>query len=948
MDRIIVKGAREHNLKNITVEFPRNRLVVLTGVSGSGKSSFAFDTLYAEGQRRYVESLSAYARQFLGQLEKPLYESIEGLSPAISIEQKTVSHNPRSTVGTVTEISDYLRVLFARVGIPHCPRCGREVSSQSPQQMVDRILEMPAGTRLFITAPIVRNRKGSCADLFPSLRKRGYVRVIVDGETRDLDGTISLDGKRKHTVHLVVDRIVLEESIASRLMDSVETAMSEGEGILSVIDADSGEETLMSEHSTCAYCGISMPELTPQLFSFNNPLGMCPECSGLGFEMKVDPLLVVPRKALSIKDGAVAPWGVPSGHGRNLVRALARELDFNTGAPWQSLPEEVQDIILYGSGDRKISVSWSSDSSSGVWETKWEGVIPRIERLYRSTSSQASRRHYEKFFNRSPCSACRGTRLRSEARSVTVGSEGIHRLNSMTVQDLHDYFNELELDPWRMEVASELLREIRSRLAFLKNVGLHYLTLDRASPSLSGGEAQRIRLASQIGSGLTGVLYVLDEPTIGLHQRDNRRLLDTLKELRDLGNTVLVVEHDHETILSADHIVDFGPGAGVQGGMVVAAGTPDDIMACENSLTGDYLSGRKFIHRTVPVSSGSDDRLVLRKASLHNLRDVDLRVPLGRFVCVTGVSGSGKSSLVSQTLYPALSAALGGSLKVRPGPYAALEGVRKVDKVINISQDPIGKTPRSNPATYTKVFDHIRNLFAETPQAKVRGYRPGRFSFNVKGGRCEECKGAGVKKIEMHFLSDVFIECKTCRGRRFNRETLKITYGGLDIAEVLDLTVNEAMSHFERIPSIYSILKVLDDVGLGYIQLGQPATTLSGGEAQRIKLARELARPSTSHTVYILDEPTTGLHFHDVKKLLLVLSRLVKAGNTVIVIEHNMDVIKNAGWIIDLGPDGGDEGGRIIATGTPEQLAEQEHSYTGRFLKKVFLEDSAHAAGQES
>ena len=943
MERIIVRGAREHNLKNITVDFPRNRLVVLTGVSGSGKSSFAFDTLYAEGQRRYVESLSAYARQFLGQLEKPLYESIEGLSPAISIEQKTVSHNPRSTVGTVTEISDYLRVLYARVGVPHCPQCGREVSSQSPQQMVDHLMKLGSGTRLLITAPVVRNRKGAYADLFPGLRKRGYVRVIVDGEVRGLEETVKLDPKRKHTIHLVVDRLVVGEDMGSRLMDSVETALAEGEGVLSVIDADTGDETLMSEHSACAYCGVSMPELTPQLFSFNNPVGMCPECSGLGFEMKVDPLLVIPRKALSIKDGAVAPWGVPSGHGRNLVRALARELDFSLGAPWQSLPRDVQDTILYGSGNRKISVSWSSSNSSGVWETSWEGVIPRIERLFRSTGSQAARRHYERFFNKSPCSACSGTRLRSEARAVTVGGKSIDALNSMTVNDLHGFFNELELDSWRLEIASELLREIGGRLEFLMNVGLHYLTLDRASPSLSGGEAQRIRLASQIGSGLTGVLYVLDEPTIGLHQRDNMRLLKTLKELRDLGNTVLVVEHDHETIMSADHVVDFGPGAGVHGGRIVAEGTPERIMATDGSLTGDYLAGRKFIHRTVPASGEGSGYLTLRRASLHNLREVDLSVPLGKFVCITGVSGSGKSSLISQTLYPALSSALGGSVRQRPGPYGSIEGVEKVDKVINISQDPIGKTPRSNPATYTKVFDHIRSLFAQTPQSRVRGYKPGRFSFNVKGGRCEECKGAGVKKIEMHFLSDVFIECKTCRGMRFNRETLKITYGGLNIAQVLEMTVNEAMEHFQRIPAIYRILKVLDDVGLGYIQLGQPATTLSGGEAQRIKLARELSRPGTTHTVYILDEPTTGLHFHDVKKLLLVLSRLVRAGNTVIVIEHNMDVIKNASWIVDLGPDGGEDGGRIIATGTPEELSERSDSHTGRFLKKVFEADSAHS-----
>lgn len=933
MDKIIVRGAREHNLKNITVEFPRNRLVVLTGVSGSGKSSFAFDTLYAEGQRRYVESLSAYARQFLGQLEKPLYESIEGLSPAISIEQKTVSHNPRSTVGTVTEISDYMRVLYARVGIPHCPECGRKVSSQSAQQMVDRILEFPEGSRLLITAPLLRNRRGAHTDLFPALRKKGYVRVLIDGETRSLEETITLNSKKKHNIHLVVDRIVCEEGIASRLMDSVETALSEGDGILSVVKADTGEETLMSESSACAYCGISMPDLTPQLFSFNNPLGMCLECSGLGYELKVDPLLVLPRKALSIKDGAIAPWGIPSSHVKNLVRALSRELDFNLGAPWQSLPKDVQDEILYGSANRKISISWSSKNSAGTWETVWEGVIPRLERRYRSTSSQAARKHYEKFFNKTNCSACGGTRLRREARAVTIGDRGIHELNSMTVHELHDFFTHLELDPWKMKVAEELLREIRSRLDFLVNVGLHYLTLDRSSPTLSGGEAQRIRLASQIGSGLTGVLYVLDEPTIGLHQRDNRRLLTTLKELRDLGNTVLVVEHDHDTILSADHVVDFGPGAGIHGGNVVATGTPEEIMSSEESLTGDYLSGRKFIHRTVPAYGKASGFLILKKATLHNLKNVNLKIPLGKFICITGVSGSGKSSLISQTLYPALSAATGNMLKLRPGPYGSLRGVEKVDKVINISQDPIGRTPRSNPATYTKVFDHIRKLFAQTAQAKVRGYKPSRFSFNVKGGRCEECRGAGLIKIEMHFLSDVFIECRTCKGHRFNRETLKITYNGLNIAEVLELTVSEALIHFERIPAIYRILKVLDDVGLGYIKLGQQATTLSGGEAQRIKLARELSRPGSTHTVYLLDEPTTGLHFHDVKKLLMVLGRLVRAGNTVIVIEHNLDVIKNANWIIDLGPDGGDAGGEIIAAGTPDQLVNSEVSHTGKFLR---------------
>jgi excinuclease ABC subunit A len=940
MDRIVIRGAREHNLKGITVEFPRNRLVVFTGVSGSGKSSLAFDTLYAEGQRRYVESLSAYARQFLGQLEKPLYDSIEGLSPAISIEQKTVSHNPRSTVGTVTEISDYLRVLYARTGIPHCPECGREVSSQTVQQILDRIASFPEGTKLLITAPLVKNRKGAFVELFPDLIAKGYVRILVDGRILALEQGVTLNAKQKHDISLVVDRVTAGPGTAGRLADSVETALREGGGILAVVNADTLEETLLSERSACAYCGTSMPELTPQLFSFNSPLGMCSECSGLGFEMKMDPMLVVPRAALSISSGAVVPWGVPSGMVSNLVKALARELDFNPGAAWQSLPQEVQDIILYGSGTRKITMRWSSSKSSGTWESGWEGVIPQLERRHRNTTSQSARKYYERFFRNSPCSACGGSRLRPEARAVTVGGRGIHTMNSATVRELNEFFSSLELDPFRKQISVELMKEIQNRLVFLDNVGLHYLTLDRSAPTLSGGEAQRIRLASQIGSGLTGVLYVLDEPTIGLHQRDNRRLLSTLVELRDLDNTVLVVEHDRDTILTADHVVDFGPGAGVNGGYVVAAGTPSDIMATEGSLTGDYLSGRKRIHRMVAASGRTRGAILLKGASLHNLKNLDVSIPLGRFVCVTGVSGSGKSSLISQTLYPALSAATGGSTKQRPGPYTSLEGISPVDKVINISQDPIGRTPRSNPATYAKVFNDIRDLFTMTPQAKIRGYKAGRFSFNVKGGRCEECKGAGVRKIEMHFLADVFVECQACKGRRFNRETLKITYGDLNIAEVLDLTVNEAMSHFERVPSVYRTLKVLDDVGLGYIQLGQPAPTLSGGEAQRIKLARELSRPNSSHTVYILDEPTTGLHFHDIQKLLQVLGRLVNAGNTVIVIEHNLDVIKNAGWIIDLGPDGGEAGGRIIATGTPEEVADNPESYTGRYLAEVLAAES--------
>jgi len=931
MDSIVVRGAREHNLCNIDVVIPRNRLVVLTGVSGSGKSSFAFDTLYAEGQRRYVESLSAYARQFLGQLEKPLYESIEGLSPAISIEQKTVSHNPRSTVGTVTEIADYLRVLYARAGDMHCPSCGRQVSSQSAQQIVDRLLERPAETKLLITAPLVRNRKGAYADLLAELRRKGFVRVLVDGSVLALDQDIRLEEKRKHDISVVVDRIVLREGIESRLTNSVETALREGSGAMSVVDADTREETLFSEQNACLHCGISLPEMTVQLFSFNNPAGMCQACSGLGYEMRVDPDLVIPRPALSIRDGAVAPWGEPRGWALTIAESLARNFGFTLGTPWKRLTEQQQDVILRGTGDGRIRYTWSGENGSGNWEGSWEGVIPRLERLYMTTSSEGSRENYERFFRKTPCSSCGGARLRAEARSVTVGGRGIAELSALSVREALDFFEALRFDAFRAEVTGELLKEIRSRLGFLVDVGLHYLTLDRSAPTLAGGEAQRIRLASQIGSGLTGVLYVLDEPTIGLHQRDNRRLIRTLERLRDLGNTVLVVEHDKDTILSADHVVDFGPGAGADGGKVVAEGTPAELTASEASLTGRFLSGRERILRARTPVKRVKGFLTLEGARLHNLRDITVKIPLGRFICVTGVSGSGKSSLVTQTLYPAVAQLLGLSSAV-PGPYRSLSGLEHVDKVINISQEPIGRTPRSNPATYTKAFDAIRSVFAELPQAKIRGYSPGRFSFNVRGGRCEDCQGAGVKRIEMHFLPDVFVECETCGGRRFNKETLRVNFKGHSIAQVLELTVRQAMDLFERIPSVWRTLKVMEDVGLGYIRLGQPAPTLSGGEAQRVKLARELARPGTTHTLYILDEPTTGLHFADVRKLLHVLDRLVAAGNTVVVIEHNLDVIKNADWIVDLGPEGGDGGGRIIAEGPPERIASCESSYTGGFL----------------
>ena len=829
MEKIVIRGAREHNLKAIDVEIPRNRLVVFTGVSGSGKSSLAFDTLYAEGQRRYVESLSAYARQFLGQLEKPLYESIEGLSPAIAIEQKSVSHNPRSTVGTVTEIADFLRVLFARAGEPHCPECGRPVGQQSAQQMVDRILELGHGTRLMITAPLIANRKGSHADLIEDIRRKGYVRARINGRVTKLDGNVELDEKRRHDIAIVVDRLVLREGIERRLTDSVETALREASGVLSVLPEGGGEEVLMSEHNACVYCGISMPELSPQLFSFNSPLGMCPQCSGLGFEMRVDPELVVPRPALSIKDGAVSPWGEPRGGRLVVARALAEEFGFNLGAPWKCLGADARDAILHGTGSRRIEMHWRGDQGSGTWEGSFEGVIPRLERLYHTTGSEAMRKQYEKYFRRIRCSGCDGTRLRKESRAVLLGGSGIDLVTSMTVEAAHEFFDGLILDEVRTQIGGELIKEISARLGFLIDVGLHYITLDRSAGTLAGGEAQRIRLASQIGSGLTGVLYVLDEPTIGLHRRDNDRLIGTLERLRDLGNTVLVVEHDRETIERADHVIDFGPGAGVEGGRIVAEGRPDDIRASADSITGRYLSGQEAIHRVrSPRGTGrtKGGSLELRGAALHNLKDVTLKLPLGNFVCVTGVSGSGKSSLITETLYPAVSNALGIRL-LDSGPFTAIKGIRQVDKVINISQDPIGRTPRSNPATYTKAFDHIRRLFSELPNARLRGYKPGRFSFNVRGGRCEDCRGAGVKRIEMHFLADVFVECQTCHGRRFNKETLQVRFHDLSIAEILDLTVRQAMGHFERIPGIYRILRVLDQVGLGYIHLGQPAPTLS-------------------------------------------------------------------------------------------------------------------------
>ncbi len=933
--KITVRGAREHNLKGVSVEMPKYSLIVCSGVSGSGKSSFAFDTLYAEGQRRYIESLSSYARQFLGQMEKPDFDSIDGLSPAISIEQKTVSHNPRSTVGTVTEIADYLRVLWARAGEPHCPSCGRLVTTQTTQQMTDSVLNMPSGKRIYITAPILTNRKGSHDDLIADIREKGFVRIILNDELMEIDQLKALDKKKRNSLSVVVDRLVTGSEIESRLNDSIETASKLGKGVIAIIDADTGDTSLMSEHNACVHCEISLPELSPQLFSFNNPIGMCPACSGLGYMLKVDPDLIIPRPAMSIKAGAIVPWGIPQGWVAASLRTLSAEMDFNLNTPWMRLPEEVKNTILYGSGEHEYKIKWKTSNSSGAWNGPFEGVLNRIERLYHQTGSDDMRKYYEKFFRKYSCDKCGGSRVREEARAVLIGGRGIQEISDMTVGDALKFFSEVNLTDYQKSIAERLLREIVARLDFLKDVGLHYLTLNRSAPSLSGGEAQRIRLASQIGSGLTGVLYVLDEPTVGLHPRDNARLLKTLEHLRDIGNTVIVVEHDTDTLLAADHIVDFGPGAGSHGGQLIAQGTPAEIMEHPDSVTGAYLSGKKSIVRLGEPRTKKTHHLKLMGASLHNLKSVDLEIPLGRLVAVSGVSGSGKSSLISQTLYPAISRLIGGSSKMKPGRYSDIQGLQYVDKIINISQDPIGRTPRSNPATYTKVFDSIRNLFAELPESRIRGYKPGRFSFNVKGGRCEDCSGAGVKRIEMHFLPDVFIECETCQGQRFNRETLKIKFREHNISEVLDLTIENAMELFERIPSVYSVLKVIDEVGLGYIQLGQPAPTLSGGEAQRVKLAKELSRPSTSHTLYILDEPTTGLHPHDVNKLLKVLDKLVKAGNTVVVIEHNVDVIANADWVVDLGPDGGDGGGEIIATGTPEQIMKTANSFTGQHLKAI-------------
>ena len=935
---ILVQGARENNLKNVDVEIPRDALCVFTGLSGSGKSSLAFDTIYAEGRRRYVESLSAYVRQFLGQMDKPDVDLIEGLSPAISIDQKTTSKNPRSTVGTVTEIYDYLRLLWARVGIPHCPKCGREIRRQSVDQIVDRVLAMPEGTRFQVLAPIVRGKKGEHVKLLDGARRGGFARVRIDGNLYDLSEEISLDKNKKHSIELVVDRLVLRGEMTRRLTDSVETALAHSGGLVVIQCPDIGEETLFSRNYACEDCGISMPELSPRMFSFNNPLGACPDCGGLGFRLVVDPALIIPDPDKSILDGGIqaSGWGNIRGDSisRMYFEALSQKYRFSLTDPIRTLSPEAMQIILYGTKGEKLKLHYERGNGSGTLEQAFEGIIPNIERRVRETQSDAMRKELEEYMTASPCPHCGGDRLSDIARAVTVGGVSIADFCKLPVQQGLECMDRLRLEGSQAVIAEQILREIKARLGFLQSVGLQYLTLARPAGTLSGGEAQRIRLATQIGSSLMGVLYILDEPSIGLHQRDNDRLLDTLRRLRDLGNTLIVVEHDEDTIRAADYIVDVGPGAGIHGGRIVASGTLEDIMAAPESLTGQYLSGVRKI--AVPTVRRSSNGKLLKACGCceNNLQNVDVSIPLGTFTCVTGVSGSGKSSLVNEIIAKKLAGALNHA-RVRPGKHDHFEGVEALDKVIVIDQSPIGRTPRSNPATYTGLFSDIRDLFASTAAAKERGYGPGRFSFNVKGGRCEACGGDGLVKIEMHFLPDVYVPCEVCHGKRYNRETLDVTYRGKSIADVLEMTADEALEFFENQPRLREKVATLVEVGLGYIKLGQSSTTLSGGEAQRVKLATELSRSATGRTLYILDEPTTGLHMYDVQMLLTVLQKLVDAGNTVLVIEHNLDVIKTADHLIDLGPEGGDGGGTIVATGTPEQVAACEASFTGQYLKRV-------------
>ena len=941
--QIIIKGAKEHNLQNIDLAIPRDEFIVITGLSGSGKSSLAFDTIYAEGQRRYVESLSAYARQFLGQMKKPEMEYIEGLSPAISIDQKTTKENPRSTVGTITEIYDYLRLLFARIGTPHCPKCGKEISHQTLGQIGDSIIEEGEGKKIHILAPVVRDKKGQHKDVLDDLRNKGFVRARVDGEVRDLEEDIDLPKTYRHSIEVVVDRLKIRKDVdfKRRLVDSLETASEFADGLINVLFSDDGGdyEKKYSEHFACVDCGINFEELTPRMFSFNAPQGACPECNGIGVKMEIDSDLIIPNKNLTLNEGAVTPWAKSNkkeNYYHQMLEAVSKHFNFSMDTPFNELTKEQQDIILYGCDD-KIPFSFKRRNKSYQVNRQFEGVIPRMERLYIETKSNYSRKYISKFMSDRKCHVCHGKRLRPEVLAVTVGGKSIADVVEMSIKDSYQFFLNLELTDREQFIAKEVLKEIRQRLKFLVDVGLDYLSMARSSGTLSGGEAQRIRLATQIGSGLVGVLYILDEPSIGLHQRDNVKLIETLKRLKNLGNTLIVVEHDEETILSADYVVDIGPGAGEHGGKVVACGTPEEIMESHESVTGQYISRRETIPIPQTRRLGNDESLIIRGARQNNLKNIDVEIPLGKFTCVTGVSGSGKSSLINEILYKGLSGKLNNKFTFA-GDYDKIEGVSNIDKIIAIDQKPIGRTPRSNPATYTGVFTDIRDLFAETPEAKARGYKPGRFSFNVKGGRCEACSGDGIVQIEMHFLADVFVPCEVCGGKRYNEETLDIRYKGKNIYEVLEMTVEEALDFFEHIPKIHKKLKTLLDVGLGYMKIGQPATTLSGGEAQRIKLAKELSRSNTGNTLYILDEPTTGLHFADIKRLLSVLARLTDAGNSVVVIEHNLDVIKTADYIIDLGPEGGDGGGKVIATGTPEEIA-KSGTYTGEFLQKILSEN---------
>ena len=934
---IRVRGANEHNLKNIDVDIPRNELVVLTGLSGSGKSSLAFDTLYAEGQRRYMESLSSYARQFLGQMEKPNVEKIEGLSPAISIDQKSTNRNPRSTVGTVTEIYDYFRLLYARIGIPHCPNCGREIHKQSVDQMVDQIMALPEGTRLQLLAPVVRGRKGEHAKVFERARRGGYVRVIVDGSMYELSEEIRLDKNIKHTIEIVVDRLVVKEGIERRLTDSIENVLALAEGLL-VVDVIDRERMTFSESFACPDCGISISEIEPRNFSFNNPFGACPDCAGLGYKMEFDAELMIPDRSLSINEGAITVMGWQSCADKSsftnaILRALCERYHFDLDTPFEKLSEKAQKVILYGTGGEQVNVYYEGQRGKGVYPVAFEGLIKNVERRYRETASESSKQEYESFMRITPCKLCGGMRLKKESLAVTVCDKNIYEITSMSIKNLYEFLQGMTLTPQQELIGKQLLKEIRARVGFLMEVGLDYLTLARATASLSGGEAQRIRLATQIGSGLVGVCYILDEPSIGLHQRDNDKLLSALKNLRDLGNTLLVVEHDEDTMLAADCIVDIGPGAGSHGGEVVAVGTAEEIMQVPESITGQYLSGKL----SIPVPSKRRKPTGFIKvlgAAENNLKNIDVEIPLGVMTCVTGVSGSGKSSLVNEILYKHLAKKLNRAHMIA-GKHRGITGLEQLDKVIAIDQSPIGRTPRSNPATYTGVFDQIRDLFAGTADAKAKGYSKGRFSFNVKGGRCEACSGDGIIKIEMHFLPDVYVPCEVCGGKRYNRETLEVKYKGKSIYDVLEMTVEEAVDFFENVPSIRRKIETLNDVGLSYVKLGQPSTTLSGGEAQRIKLAAELSRRSTGKTIYILDEPTTGLHFADVHKLIEILHRLADGGNTVVVIEHNLDVIKTADYIIDMGPEGGDGGGTVIAKGTPEQVAKNPASYTGVYIKRM-------------